>query len=69
MTRIIADIPVPLGSDQRQGYWPRRLVEDQELAAAAGKPPIDRTGAHPCGGWDAAAGSGQRPRPWGNCRR
>ncbi|MFJ2201490.1 hypothetical protein ACWGK6_14115 [Streptomyces violaceusniger] len=60
---------IPLVSAQRQGNWPRRLVEDQELAAAADKPPIDRTRAHPCVGRDAAAGSGQRPRPWGNCPR
>ncbi len=37
----------------RDGYWLRRFTDDQELAAAAGRPLIDRTGTHPSVDWDA----------------
>ncbi|MGW3200064.1 hypothetical protein ACWDBD_36970 [Streptomyces sp. NPDC001118] len=37
----------------RDGYWLRRLLEDEaELSAAADKPVIDRSGAHPSVDWD-----------------
>ncbi|MFJ4745401.1 hypothetical protein [Streptomyces sp. NPDC088775] len=37
----------------RGGYWLRRFEEDQELAAAAGSPLIDRDGRHPSVDWSA----------------
>jgi hypothetical protein len=37
----------------RNGYWLRRLLEDEaELSAAADKPVIDRCGTHPSVDWD-----------------
>ncbi|MCX4481818.1 hypothetical protein OOK44_36185 [Streptomyces cellulosae] len=38
----------------RNGFWLRRLLEDEaELSAAADKPVIDRSGTHPSVDWDA----------------
>ncbi|MFE7429801.1 hypothetical protein [Streptomyces sp. NPDC057545] len=37
----------------RDGYWLRRFADDQELAAAAGRPLLDRSGRHPSVDWSA----------------
>ncbi|WP_406424170.1 hypothetical protein OH809_03335 [Streptomyces sp. NBC_00873] len=37
----------------RDGYWLRRLIDDQELADAVGGPLIDRSGINPAVSWDA----------------
>ncbi|WP_405409034.1 hypothetical protein [Streptomyces decoyicus] len=37
----------------REGFWLRRLIEDQELADAAGRPLINRSGQHPSVDWSA----------------
>jgi hypothetical protein len=38
----------------RDGFWLRRLLENEaELSAAADKPVIDRSGTHPLVAWDA----------------
>ncbi|MFC6370555.1 hypothetical protein, partial [Nonomuraea thailandensis] len=38
----------------RNGYWLRRLLEEEaELSAAGNRPIIDRSGTHPSVGWDA----------------
>ncbi|MFI5748894.1 hypothetical protein ACIBBE_23865 [Streptomyces sp. NPDC051644] len=38
----------------RDGYWLRRLLEEEaELAAAADRPVVDRSGMHPSVDWDA----------------
>ncbi|MFD4259931.1 hypothetical protein ACFWR9_20485 [Streptomyces sp. NPDC058534] len=37
----------------RDGYWLRRFAEDQELAEAADRPLIDRSGRHPNVDWDS----------------
>ncbi|MET7543803.1 hypothetical protein [Streptomyces sp. NPDC005507] len=40
----------------REGYWLRRLLEEQTLTASANQPVgpvIDRTGAHPSVDWNA----------------
>jgi hypothetical protein len=37
----------------RDGLWLRRFLEDRELADAARRPLIDRSGAHPSVDWDA----------------
>ncbi|SEB31393.1 hypothetical protein SAMN04490357_0156 [Streptomyces misionensis] len=40
-------------SAHRDGYWLRRLLEDEAaLSAAADKPVIDRNGTHPSVSWD-----------------
>ncbi|WP_318199180.1 hypothetical protein [Streptomyces sp. SCL15-4] len=36
----------------RDGFWLQRFAEDQELAAAAGRPLIDRSAKHPSVDWD-----------------
>ncbi|MBT2545773.1 hypothetical protein J7E99_35125 [Streptomyces sp. ISL-44] len=41
-----------LGS-HRDGFWLRRLLADEELAAMSSIPLIDRTGRHPAIEWDA----------------
>ncbi|NWF30161.1 hypothetical protein HW130_28545 [Streptomyces sp. PKU-EA00015] len=52
-----------LGAHQ-DGYWLRRLLEDEhELTAAADKPVIDRRGKHPSVDWDAI-GQLMLARPW-----
>ncbi|SEE59936.1 hypothetical protein SAMN04490357_7720 [Streptomyces misionensis] len=48
----------------RDGYWLRRLLENEaEWSAAADKPVIDRSGTHPSVDWDSI-GLLMLDRPW-----
>lgn len=47
----------------RNGYWLRRFQTDRELAAAAGRELIDRSGTHPSVDWDAV-GLFMVDQPW-----
>lgn len=48
----------------RDGFWLRRLLDDEaELSAAADKPVIDRRGVHPSVDWDTI-GLLMLDRPW-----